>query len=111
LIGIITFPLLGIPGIIYLITVDLIRRGHKYYITDKRAIHEFTFISRKISSVFYDKIQDLHFTQGVIWRAFNIGTVELNTAGGYHVEMEFTGVKNPVQVKRLIEQYMIKRRS
>lgn len=97
----------AIIGIPIIIITELIRRGNKYYITDKRIIHQFTFLSRKTSSAFYDKIQDIHFTQGVSERIFGIGKIHINTAGTHLIEIVFKGVQNPISVKRMIENNMI----
>jgi len=107
LFGILLIVLLGL-GIIIIIITELVRRGNKFYITDKRLIHEYTFLSRKISSTLYDKIQDLHFTQGLIERIVGIGTIHINTAGTTFIEIKFIGVQNPVSVKRIIEEKMLK---
>jgi uncharacterized membrane protein YdbT with pleckstrin-like domain len=99
--------ILVIPvGIIVIILIELIRRGHTFYITDKRVIHEFTFLSRKISSSMYDKIQDIHMSQGIIERMVGIGTIHIDTAGTTVIEIRFRGISNPVSVKRMIEEKM-----
>jgi len=108
--GLFTIFLLAIPGIIYILIIEGIRRGNKYYITNKRVIHHFTFLSRKTSSAMYDKVQDVHFTQNLIERIFGIGKVYINTAGTHLVEIAFKGVQNPVNVKRIIEHQMMKKR-
>lgn len=105
-----TIFLLGIPGIIYIVIVELIRRGNKYYITNERIIHEFTFLTRKISSALYNKIQDLYFTQGILGRIFGIGTIHINTAGTHLIEIKFKGIPNPMAVKRSIEHKMMKKK-
>lgn len=107
---IISITIIGIIfGIPIIIITELIRRGNKFYITDKRVIHEYTFLSRKISSALYDKIQDLHFTQGLIERIVGIGTIHINTAGTTFIEIKFNGVQNPVSIKRIIEERMMKK--
>ena len=87
----------------------MVRRGNTYYITNKRVIHEFTFLSRKISSTTYDKIQDIHMTQNLIERIFGIGTIHINTAGTHFIEIKFKGIKEPISIKRLVETYYIKK--
>ena len=105
---ILTIFILAIPGIIYIIIANLERKGNKYYITNKRVIHEFTFLSRKISGTSYDKIQDVHLTQGLIERIFDIGTVHMNTAGSHNIEVVFKGVKHPRAIKNLIVKHIVK---
>jgi len=103
-----TIFLLAIPGIIYIFIANLVRKGNKYYITNKRVIHEFTFLSRKISGTSYDKIQDVHLTQSLVERIFNIGTIHMNTAGSHNIEVVFKGVKHPRAIKKRIEKHTIK---
>jgi len=108
------FLFFGIAGVIlgaiYILVIEGIRRGNKYYITNERVIHQFTFLSRKTSSCLYNKIQDVHFTQTLIERIFGIGKVHINTAGTHIVEIVFKGIKNPVNVKRMVEQHMMKKK-
>jgi len=106
--GIVFLPVLGI-GLVVIIIALLVRSGTTFYITDERVIYELTFLSRKISSATYDKIQDLHFTQGILGRIAGFGTIHINTAGTFFVEIKFFGVNNPVSVKRMIEEHMVKR--
>lgn len=108
IIGIVLLPFLGI-GLIVIIVALLIRKGTTFYITDKRVIYELTFLSRQISSATYDKIQDLHFTQGILGRIVGIGTIHINTAGTSFIEIKFSGVEDPVSVKRAIEEQMMKK--
>ena len=97
---------LGIPVLIIVIT-ELVRKGNTYYITDRRTIHEFTFLKRDFSSAAYDKIQDLHITQGIIERIVGIGTIHINTAGSTFIEVRFKGISDPISVKRVIEEIMM----
>ncbi|MCX6814730.1 MAG: PH domain-containing protein [Candidatus Aenigmarchaeota archaeon] len=108
LLGILTIVFFGL-GIILIIITIFVRRGHSFFITTERVIHEFTFLSRKISSATFDKIQDLHFTQGILGRIVGIGTIHIDTAGTPFVEIKFFGVENPVSVKRMIEEHMMKK--
>lgn len=96
-------------GILIIILVELVRRGNTYFITNKRVIHEFTFLSRKISSTTYDKIQDIHMTQNIIERIFGIGTIHINTAGTHFIEIKFKGIKEPISIKRMLERYFMKK--
>ena len=107
LFGAILIVFMGI-GLLIIIITELVRRGNKYYVTDKRVMHDFTFLSRKVSSAMYEKIQDIHFTQGIIERIVGIGTIHINTAGTTFIEIKFKGVENPVSVKRIIEDKMLK---
>jgi len=99
-------PLIGVSLIII---AELIRRGNKYYITNKSVTHEFNFIIRKTSSVSYNKIQDLHLIQGLLERMFNLGTIHINTAGTPTIEIKLSGIQNLLSIEGLIKKHMIKR--
>ena len=103
--GITTFY---VVGLFILILTELIRRANAFYLTDKRIIHEYDFLARKISSVPYDKIQDLHMSQGLIERIVGIGTIHIDSAGTSFIELTFKGVARPISVKRMIEEKMLK---
>ena len=103
--GILVLVVIGIP---ILIIIEMIRKAHDYYITDKRIIYDFTFLSRKVSSVVYRKITDIHFTQNLVQRLFKIGNVHINTAGGESIEVKFKGIKNPGLITNFIQKHMIR---
>lgn len=96
------FSLVSFFGIIILIMTELVRNANNYYITNKRIVHVYTFLSKKISSIPNGKIQDLHMRQNIIDRLFGIGTIYINSAGSGNIEMRLRGLKNPEQVKKLI---------
>ena len=108
--GLLALSIIGlVGGILLVVIVELFRRANKYYVTNQRVIYEFKFLSRRISSTVYNKIQDIHSTQGIIERLFGLGTIHINTAGGRGFEIRFRSVRDPVKVKKLIESHMVKR--
>ncbi|MCD6412453.1 PH domain-containing protein [bacterium] len=106
LLGFLTLPFFGL-GFLLIIFTFFLRGAHTFYLTDKKVIHEFTFLSRKISSAPYEKIQDLHLTQNIIERILNIGTLYLNTAGTSKMEIKLFGIENPEEIKKVIETKII----
>ncbi|MFH1585854.1 MAG: PH domain-containing protein [archaeon] len=105
--GFLTITLyLAIIGIPLIIIAELVRRGHRFYITNQRIISHYQFLSKRTSSTSYEKIQDIHVTQNLIERMFKIGQVHVNTAGSNGIEMVFKGVKNPRHVKSLIDSHL-----
>ena len=85
------------------------RRHFTYYITNKRLIHQFKFLIKRVSTTTYNKIQDLNLTQGIIGRIFSVGSIHINTAGSERYEVNFLGVKNPDSVKKVIEEQLTKK--
>ncbi len=96
----------GAAGLVYLLFTDLLRRAHKYLITNKGVIYEFSFISKNRSSALYDRIQYMYFKQGIIERIFGVGELHISTSGTKSIEIVFSGIKNPGKVKKMIEHNM-----
>ncbi|MBT4257902.1 PH domain-containing protein [archaeon] len=90
-------------GIIYILLIEVDRRKTKYYITTERVIYEHTFLGNNVSSVNYSKIQDLHLKQNFLEKSFEIGNIEINTAGSNKKELKLKGIKKPVKIKNIIE--------
>jgi len=93
-----------IIGFIAIGLTELLRKTHTYYITDENVIEEFSFLSRRVVSVPYSKIQNIDLIQDVLERIVNIGNLEFYTAGVGDTEPEiaFRGIKNPFLIKNLI---------
>lgn len=91
-------------GLLVIFIAGLLRRANKYYLTNKRVIHEYRFITRKVSSTFYNKIQDIHFTQNLFERLLGIGTVHVNTSGTDEIEITLNGVTP--EFKKNLEEHM-----
>lgn len=107
--GILTITIVGaLIGIPVLIIAEVLRRATNYHITNKRIISEFSLLGRKTSSVAYDKIQDVHFSQGLIDKFFKVGTININTSGSNLIELQLKGIENALTVKKTIEEHMMK---
>lgn len=91
-------------GFLVILIVGLLRRANKYYLTTKRVIHEYRLITGKISSTFYNKIQDIHFTQNPFERILGIGTIYVNTSGTDNIEITLTGVTP--EFKKTLEEHI-----
>ena len=102
--AVILLPLFPPASLILILYVELKRNATTYYITNKKIIHEFSFLSRQIKTVPFKKIQDIHFFQNFIERLFSVGSVGINTAGSDCVEIVFRGISEPIKIKKLIEK-------
>ncbi len=97
-----------IIGIILIGFAELSRIMHTYYITDKEITEKFSFLSRRVISTSYSKIQNLELKQGLFERIVNIGDLEFYTAadfgGSKRPEIVFRGIKNPMEIKNIIAE-------
>ncbi len=91
------FMFLGLPVIII---AELHRRGNRFYVTSDRVIREFRFLSRNTEEATFDLVTDISIDQSLVARSLNLGNVNINTASGEVIE--FTGVKNPKNLKNIL---------
>ncbi|RLF22554.1 MAG: hypothetical protein DRN15_02150 [Thermoprotei archaeon] len=68
-------------GFIIIIVTILVTRAYTYYLTNMRVIEEKVLLGRMIKETTLDKITDIVFTQGLIGRIFNVGTIYIHTSG------------------------------
>ncbi|RLI10765.1 hypothetical protein DRO33_05300 [Candidatus Bathyarchaeota archaeon] len=90
-------------GILGLFVVEAMRRGHKYYITNRRIIMSKEFISKSERYVYYEDITDVVPEKGLLGRVFNFGNIIIATASGIGtgVDLAGLGVSTGGKVQRL----------
>lgn len=98
-------------GLGAILIVELLRIVHIYYITDKRVIQEFCFLSRRATSCYHNQVQNINSVQGIIERVVDIGNLEFHTAGwgeSNRPEISFRGVSEPMALKTLVAETKLK---
>jgi len=80
------FSVFGIAG------VELYRRSHTFYLTDRRIVTEVQFIDHKRNELNYDKINNLVLEQDILGRVFDFGTLIPVTASGLGMGTDFSAV-------------------
>jgi len=102
--------ILMVAGVIALLLFTLageIRvRRIRYFITSRRYIREYKFISRRSEEITPDDVTDIDFEQGTIQKIFNYGNVSLMTAGSLRPDATtpgiiFWAVRDPATVARI----------
>jgi len=81
-------------------------RRIRYFITSRRYIREYKFISRRSEEITPDDVTDIDFEQGTVQKIFNYGDVTLMTAGSLRPEATtpgiiFWAVRDPAAVARI----------
>jgi uncharacterized membrane protein YdbT with pleckstrin-like domain len=74
----------------------------RYTITRRRATAELGFISREIREVEIRHIRNINVRQTIMQRIFGLGDVEISTAAGSEIEVQFLAVHDPLNVRRVI---------
>ena len=80
------------------------RENTDYVVTDKSVYKKTGILSRSVSEVEYEKVQNTSFSVGVIGRYFDYGNVDISTAGGSGVEMTLRGVRSPQDVQKRLSR-------
>jgi len=101
--GIPLIPLLGL-GLLVIVGAYLNRQNTDYVVTDKSVYKKTGVLSRSVSEVEYEKVQNTSFSVGVVGRYLGYGNVDISTAGGSGVEMSLRGVSDPQDVQKRLSR-------
>lgn len=94
-------------GLTVVVVSELLRRADTYFILIDGVSRNFALFSAKHIFTGYDKIRSVTVTQGVLERVLGIGTVVLITSGLEEGTIQFTGVRKPYEVAKLIQDRLI----
>ncbi len=95
--------LISLIGGLIILLAESKRKAHRYMITPVDVRDECNLLSKKVSSIRYEKIQDIHSTANLRERLLGVGTVHVNSAGSSSIEIVFKGVHNPDGIREEIE--------
>lgn len=103
LVGVPLILLFGL-GLLIIVSAHLTQQNTDYVVTNKGVYKKTGILSRSVSEIEYEKVQNTSFSAGVIGRSFDYGTVEISTAGGSGVEMTLRAVSNPQDVQKRLSR-------
>lgn len=101
---------IGIPMSIFVVGLFIIAASHLQvkntdYVVTTRAVYKKTgTLSRDVQRIDFEKVQNISYSQSALGNHFGYGTVEISTAGGSGVEMEFRSVPDPRAVQERISE-------
>jgi uncharacterized membrane protein YdbT with pleckstrin-like domain len=107
--AILIFIIIGIPRLFSLIHL---RHAKTYILTNRRVLVKDGVFSTNLTSAPYDKITHITVKEDFLPKiAYGIGDITIHTAGPTPVEIDLIKVFQPMKVKNLIEELMVKERS
>lgn len=106
-VGVPLIPLLGL-GLVIIAASYLQVRHTDYVITNKGVYKKTGILSRSVTEIEYEKVQNTSFSSGAVGRYFGYGDVSISTAGGSGVEMELRAVEDPQSVQKRLSR-LVKR--
>lgn len=102
LIGLIT----GVGIIFILLPWWLLASNTRLTVTNERVTFKTGILAKNILEIFLSDIRSIEINQTFQQRIFNTGKVEISSAAAAaDAEISISGIPNPYEVKRLIDEY------
>ena len=92
----------SIVGILWVAIVYLNWLRLLYVITDEEIYVKYGLISRDVTQVRLDRVQNTTFDQSMLQRIFRFGHVNIYTAGSSTEDITFTNVPRPERLTRML---------
>jgi uncharacterized membrane protein YdbT with pleckstrin-like domain len=100
-----TVSIVAIVGVALTVLVGFIKRiTTDYTITNKRLRIQRGIISREIQETRLERVQNVNYNQSVFQRILQIGDVDFDTAGSDDYNFIFSGVAQPEDVVRRVDE-------
>lgn len=91
-----------IYAVIMLIRLEYRIWSRRYALTNERMLYSKGLFSEDFKSSSYNKITDVGFHQTFWDKIMNTGTLTVNTAGTDNYEIRYRKIRNPLEVKKMI---------
>lgn len=92
-------------GIVIFVIWYLRARSTELTVTNLRTrLHE-GWLSRSITEVWHRDIRNVQLTQTVAQRIFGTGRIGISSSGQSGIEIDVSGLRDPDQIKALIDKY------
>ncbi len=86
-----------------------LRHGKAYILTNRRVLVKDGIFSTRLISAPYDKITHMSVKEDFFTKmAYGVGDITIHTAGPTPIEIDLIKICQPVAVKNLIEELMVK---
>lgn len=103
LVGVLLLPVFG-AGLPILLGVYLTVSRMEYVISTQSVYKRTGVLSRTVTEIGLDKIQDTSYGQSLTGRKFGFGTVEISTAGSSGVELSLDYVGEPQEIQSILDE-------
>ena len=107
--------IVGIPLSLVLIGVPILAaaylqyRNTNYVVTNRGLYSKRGILSRDVQQIGFDKVQNISYSQSALGSSFGYGSVDVSTAGGSGVELQFRSIPDPASVQELIAREVDRR--
>jgi uncharacterized membrane protein YdbT with pleckstrin-like domain len=96
--------IIALVGVALTVLIGFIKRvSTSYTITDRRLHIKRGIVSRTIQETRLERVQNVNYTQTVLQRLLQIGSVDFDTAAGDDYNFVFSGVADPADVVHMVD--------
>ena len=78
--------------------------GTKLTVTDQRTILRRGILSKHLNEVYHSDIRNVRISQSFLQRIFDTGAISIASAGSGMAEIEVSGIRDPMQIKMILDQ-------
>jgi uncharacterized membrane protein YdbT with pleckstrin-like domain len=90
---------------LFIIAGSYLQRENTQYVVTADGLYKKTgILSRDVQRIDFGKVQNTSYSQGFFGSRFGYGNVDISTAGGSGIEMQFQSVPEPREVQELINK-------
>ena len=97
--------LIGVGIILILLSWWLLASNTRLTVTNERVTFKTGILAKNIREIFLSDIRSIQIDQTFQQRLFNTGKVEISSSATADAEISISGIPNPYEVKRLIDEY------
>jgi uncharacterized membrane protein YdbT with pleckstrin-like domain len=100
--------IVGIPLSLVLIGIPIVAASYlqytntNYVVTNRGLYSKRGVLSRDVQQIGFDKVQNISYSQSALGSYFGYGSVDVSTAGGSGIELQFRSIPAPAAVQELI---------
>ena len=95
----------GVGIILILLPWWLLASNTRLTVTNERVTFKTGILAKNIREIFLSDIRSIQIDQTFQQRIFNTGKVEISSSATADAEISISGIPNPYEVKRLIDEY------
>ncbi|GAA0523972.1 PH domain-containing protein [Halorubrum aquaticum] len=100
--------IIGIPLSLVVIGIPIVAASYlqytntNYVVTNRGLYSKRGVLSRDVQQIGFDKVQNISYSQSALGSYFGYGSVDVSTAGGSGIELQFRSIPAPAAVQELI---------
>lgn len=102
--------IVGVPLSLVLVGIPIVVAAYlqytntNYVVTNRGLYSKRGVLSRDVQQIGFDKVQNISYSQSALGSTFGYGSVDVSTAGGSGIELQFRSIPDPAAVQELISR-------